>query len=94
MDDPEVELYVATLSEVQRQAAQLNSGSDASSGAPGAAGSASDSSGWVVLESQSTPAQLPDEAGCQLWPQQQWQIAYEILVSIGRALLDELHPAF
>lgn len=82
MTDPTVELYIATLSEVQRQSAvHLGSASDATAGGGGAA---SDSNGWVVLESQSTTAQLPGETGCSVWPQQQWQIAYEILVRAGR----------
>ncbi|KAI3430577.1 hypothetical protein D9Q98_005170 [Chlorella vulgaris] len=72
MADEAVALYLATLAEVQRQAAQMN---------PGRGGEASADSGsdWVVLESQSTPAQLPGEEGCSLWPQQQWAIGYEIL---------------
>lgn len=78
-----LELYAATLGEVKRQAAQLGAADEAGGDASGC--SASDSSGgWVVLESGSTPAQLPGAAGCSLWPQQQWQIAYEILVSRGK----------
>lgn len=80
MADEAVALYLATLAEVQRQAAQMN---------PGRGGEASADSGsdWVVLESQSTPAQLPGEEGCSLWPQQQWAIGYEILVSSAPQLL-------
>ncbi|PRW33062.1 hypothetical protein C2E21_7991 [Chlorella sorokiniana] len=73
-----IELYAATLGEVKRQAAQLG-GTDEAAG-DGSGGSSSDSSGgWVVLESRSTPPSLPGAAGCSLWPQQQWRIAYEIL---------------
>lgn len=74
-----VQVYAATLAEVRRQAAQLgrleSGGSEA-----GGSEAGSESGGWVVLESGSTPAQLPTAAGCTLWPQAQWQVAYEILV--------------
>lgn len=76
--DP-IELYAATLGEVKRQAARLGAAEEAGGAASG--GSSSDGSGgWVVLESGSTPAQLPGAAGCSLWPQQQWAVAYDILV--------------
>ena len=90
-----IETYEATLSEVRRQAAQLSnlssSGGEEAGGAAAAgrrSGSGSGSiasetsSDWVVLESSTAPPALPTEAaGCSVWPQQQWQIAYEILVS-------------
>ena len=81
-----IELYAATLGEVKRQVAQLGA-ADAAGGDGGdrsSGGGSSSSEGWVVLESGSTPAQLPGAAGCSQWPQQQWQIAYEILVRCRR----------
>lgn len=79
MVDP-VEVYVATLAEVRRQAAQqsrISASVDAGDRSPSGSEASSD---WVVLESGTTPAALPTVAGCCVWPQQQWQIAYEILV--------------
>lgn len=80
MVDP-VEVYAATLAEVRRQAAQLP-GIHAAVDV-GASSAASDASDWVVLESATAPAALPGAAGCSVWPPQQWQIAYEILVRAG-----------
>ena len=79
-----VELYAATLGEMKRQAAQLGAAPEAGGDGDGSGSSSSEGSGgWVVLESDSTPARLPGTAGCSLWPQQQWRIAYEILVRLG-----------
>ena len=89
-----IETYEATLSEVRRQAAQLSrlisSGGEEAGGAADAGRRSGSGSGsiaseasndWVVLESSTAPPALPTEAaGCSVWPQQQWQIAYEILV--------------
>ncbi|KAL4422889.1 hypothetical protein ABPG75_009086 [Micractinium tetrahymenae] len=63
------------------------------SGASRRSASASSASGWVVLESATTPAALPGEAGgCSVWPQAQWQVAYEILFCQCPPALTALRP--
>ncbi|KAL4451166.1 hypothetical protein ABPG77_009238 [Micractinium sp. CCAP 211/92] len=100
----EAETYAATLREVCRQATNSpasGSGPGSGSSSPVSEGSgvsrrsasASSASGWVVLESASTPAALPGEAGgCSVWPQAQWQVAYEILFCQCPAALTALRP--